>query len=145
MRHSAAIGANLSNNGYAFSYGGGVRAGIEYDVSSSLRLAVAGTSRIYMTNFDIYKGLFAGGGNFDIPASITAGVSYDVRPSVTVMFDYKHIFYSDVASIANPSTNQTAFWFGQRSWFRLARYQRVQVWRGLALQPLVDIPGWLFL
>jgi long-chain fatty acid transport protein len=102
-------GTNLSNNSYAFSYGGGVRAGLEYDVSSSLRLAVAGTSRIYMTNFDIYKGLFAGGGNFDIPASITAGVSYDVRPNVTVMADYKHIFYGDVASISNPSTNQTAF------------------------------------
>ena len=53
----------LTNNGYAFSYGGGVRAGIEYDFSPSLRLAVAGASKIYMTNFDIYKGLFAGGGN----------------------------------------------------------------------------------
>ena len=97
--------SNVSNNGYAFSYGGGVRAGIEYDVTPALRVAAAGTSRMYMTNFDIYKGLFAGGGNFDIPASITAGISYDVRPNVTVMFDYKHIFYSDVNSIANPSTN----------------------------------------
>jgi long-chain fatty acid transport protein len=102
-------GSNLSNNGYAFSYGGGVRAGIEYDVTPALRVAVAGTSRMYMTNFDIYKGLFAGSGNFDIPATVTAGVSYDVRPNVTVMFDYKHIFYSDVASIANPSTSPTAF------------------------------------
>ena len=101
--------SDVSNNGYAFSYGGGVRAGIEYDVTPALRLAVAGTSRIYMTNFDIYKGLFAGQGNFDIPATITAGVAYNVRPSVTVMADYKHIFYSDVASIANPSTNQALF------------------------------------
>ena len=95
----------LSNNSYAFSYGGGVRAGIEYDVTPAMRLAVAWHEPIYMTNFDIYKGLFAGQGNFDIPATITAGLAYNVRPSVTVMFDYKRIFYSDVASIANPSTN----------------------------------------
>jgi long-chain fatty acid transport protein len=97
---------NVSDNGFAFSYGGGVRAGIEYDVTPGLRLAVAGSSRIYMTDFDLYKGLYAGGGSFDIPATITAGVSYDIRPNVTVMLDYKHIFYGDIASIANPSTNQ---------------------------------------
>ncbi len=99
----------LTNNGYAFSYGGGVRAGIEYDFSPSLRLAVAGASKIYMTNFDIYKGLFAGGGNFDIPANVTAGIAYDVRPNVTVMLDYKRIFYSDVASVGDPSTNNAQF------------------------------------
>ncbi len=99
----------LTNNGYAFSYGGGVRAGIEYDFSPSLRLAVAGASKIYMTNFDIYKGLFAGGGSFDIPANVTAGIAYDVRPNVTVMLDYKRIFYSDVASIGDPSTNNAQF------------------------------------
>jgi long-chain fatty acid transport protein len=88
---------------FSFSYGGGVRAGVEYDVTPALRVAAAGTSRMYMTNFETYKGLFAGGGNFDIPATVTAGVSYDVRPNITLMADYKHIFYSDVASIANPS------------------------------------------
>jgi len=97
--------SDLSDNGFAFSYGGGVRAGIEYDVSPALRLAVAGSSRIYMTDFDLYKGLFAGGGSFDIPATITAGLSYDVMPNVTMMLDYKHIFYSDIPAIANPSTN----------------------------------------
>ncbi len=96
-------GSDLSNNGYAFSYGGGVRAGIEYDYSPDLHFGVAGSSRIYMTNFDIYKGLFAGQGNFDIPATITAGVAYNVRPNVTVMLDYKRIFYSEVASVADPS------------------------------------------
>jgi len=94
---------------FSFSYGGGVRAGVEYDVTPALRVAVAGTSRMYMTNFERYKGLFAGGGNFDIPATVTAGISYNVRPNITVMADYKHIFYSDVASIANPSTNQAPF------------------------------------
>ncbi len=101
--------ADVTNNGYAISYGGGVRAGMEYDVSPNLRLAVAGSSRMYMTSFDIYKGLFANQGSFDIPATITAGVAYNVRPNVTVMLDYKHIFYSDIPAIANPSTNMAQF------------------------------------
>jgi len=96
---------NVTDNGFAFSYGGGVRAGIQYDIAPNIRLGVAGASRVYMTDFDIYKGLFAGQGSFDIPANISAGVAVDVRPNLTVMLDYKHIFYSDVASIGNPSTN----------------------------------------
>ncbi|MGO9174438.1 MAG: OmpP1/FadL family transporter [Rhodomicrobium sp.] len=100
--------SNLSDNGYAFSYGGGVRAGIEYDYSPDLHFAVAGSSRIYMTDFDVYSGLFAQHGAFDIPATVTAGLAYNVRPSVTVMLDYKHIFYSDIPSIANTVANFTS-------------------------------------
>ena len=98
-------GPNVSDNDYDISYGGGVRAGIEYAVTDNVRIGVAGNSRIYMTEFDNYRGLFAEQGDFDIPASITAGIAVDLRPGLTVMFDYKHIFYSDVASIANPSSN----------------------------------------
>ncbi len=96
---------DLTDNGFAFSYGGGVRAGIQYDFAPNIRIGVAGASRIYMTDFDLYKGLFAENGAFDIPANISAGVAVDIRPNVTVMLDYKHIFYSDIAAIANPSTN----------------------------------------
>jgi long-chain fatty acid transport protein len=97
--------ASFSDRSYDLSFGGGVRAGIEYDVTPDLRLGVAGSTKMYMMDFGAYKGLFAGGGSFDIPASVTAGVSYNIRPSITVMFDYKRIFYSDVAAIADPSTN----------------------------------------
>ena len=97
--------AHLSNTDYEFSYGGGVRAGIQYDLTDNIRLGLAGNSRIYMTKFDNYRGLFAEHGDFDIPASITAGIAVDLRPDLTVIFDYKRIFYSDVASIANPQSN----------------------------------------
>jgi long-chain fatty acid transport protein len=95
----------LTNRRYDYSYGGGIRAGVQYDFSPTMRIGVAGSSRTYMTEFDNYKGLFAEHGSFDIPANITAGLAWDVTPSLTVMFDYKRIFYSDVAAIANPSTN----------------------------------------
>lgn len=98
-------GANLSNRGTDVSWGWGIRAGLEYKVSPGLRVGVAGNTPMWMQRFDRYRGLFAEGGSFDIPASITAGFAYDVSPAFTFMFDYKHIWYSKVASIANSSTN----------------------------------------
>lgn len=100
--------ANLSNNFYAISFGGGARAGVEYEFSPNLRIGVAGSTPIWMSNFDIYSGLFANHGNFDIPASITAGISYDIRPNITVMLDYKHIFYHEIESVGNPSPQMFA-------------------------------------
>ncbi|MEQ1695658.1 MAG: outer membrane protein transport protein [Hyphomicrobiaceae bacterium] len=96
---------SLTNNNHDLSFGGGLRAGLEWAVTPSLRLGVAGSTKIYMQDFEDYKGLFAEGGGFDIPANIQAGVAFDVTPSITAMLDYKHIWYSDVASISNPSTN----------------------------------------
>lgn len=99
---------DVTDRGFAYSYGGGVRAGVQYDFSPTVRLGLAGSSRIYMSDFTDYKGLFAEHGGFDIPATITAGLAWDVRPNLTVMLDYKRIFYSDIASIANPMANMFA-------------------------------------
>jgi long-chain fatty acid transport protein len=96
--------ANLTDNGYDFSYGGGVRAGIEWEAMPGLRFGLSGQTKMYMTKFDKYAGLFAEQGGFDIPASVTAGVAFDATPNITLLFDYQHIFYSGVSSIANPST-----------------------------------------
>lgn len=91
--------ANLTNNGLSYSYGGGARAGIMWSPSPTVRLAVAGSTPMWMTRFSDYKGLFAEQGGFDIPAIVTAGIAFDVAPDWTLMGDYKHIFYSDVASV----------------------------------------------
>ncbi|HZD90458.1 MAG TPA: outer membrane protein transport protein [Pseudolabrys sp.] len=97
--------ANLSSGDYDYSYGGGARLGVEWKVMPNVRLGVSGQTPIWMTKFHKYAGLFADAGNFDIPANITAGVAWDIDPAVTVMFDYKHIFYGSVASIANPMSS----------------------------------------
>jgi len=93
--------ANLSDKGYDYSYGGGVRAGVEWSVAPNFRVGFSGQSPVWMTKFDKYAGLFAEGGKFDIPASLTAGVAWDVVPALTLMVDYKHIFYGSIPSIAN--------------------------------------------
>jgi long-chain fatty acid transport protein len=94
----------LTDHSYNWSVGAGVRAGLQYKVTDAFRIAVAGSTPIWMSPFLNYKGLFAGQGDFDIPANITAGVAYDVLPALTLLADYKRIFYSHVPAIGNAST-----------------------------------------
>jgi long-chain fatty acid transport protein len=77
---------------------------VTYHVNQQFAVAVSGATPIWSTSFLKYSGLFAGGGNFDIPGVIGAGLSYKFLPTLAVMVDWKHIFYSGVASIANPMT-----------------------------------------
>jgi long-chain fatty acid transport protein len=85
------------------SWGGGIKGGIDWTIAPGFRFGLAATSRIYMNKFEKYANLFAEQGDFDIPASVQAGIAVDLAPNLTVMADYKHIWYSSVAAIANPS------------------------------------------
>lgn len=98
----------VTGNGLNASWGAGVRAGFQWAITPTIRLGVAGNSRIYMQEFDKYRGLFAEHGDFDIPASIQGGIAIDLKHNLTFMADYKYINYSSIKSIANPSTNNTA-------------------------------------
>lgn len=95
----------VTNNGTDVSWGVGVRGGVEWAVAPNIRLGIAGNSPIWSEEFDKYRGLFAEQGSFDIPASIQAGIAVDVTPSLTILADYRHIWFGSIASIANPSTN----------------------------------------
>lgn len=95
----------VSNRGYDVSWGGGVRAGLEWAVAPGIRFGVAGNSPIWTQEFNKYRGLFAEQGSFDIPASIQAGIAVDLTPNLTLLADYRHIWFGSVASVANPSTN----------------------------------------
>jgi long-chain fatty acid transport protein len=95
---------NLTNNGYDYSYGGGLRAGLELQAMSGLRFGLSGQTEMYMSKFDQYAGLFEGQGDFDIPAAVTVGVAVDATPNLTLMLDYQYIFYSGVDAVSNPST-----------------------------------------
>lgn len=94
--------ANLTNQGSDTSAGGGVRAGALWHVNEQWSLAAQGVTPMWSANFLKYSGLFAGGGNFNIPGEVGAGVAYKLLPTFAVMLDYKHIFYSGVKSIADP-------------------------------------------
>jgi long-chain fatty acid transport protein len=93
--------AFVSDHSPSYSIGGGVRAGAIYHVTDALALSVQGSTPIWSSNFSNYQGLFAQGGSFDIPATIGAGLSYKIMPTLAMMVDYKRIFYSDIQSIGN--------------------------------------------
>ncbi len=94
----------VQNEGKDHEFGAGVRAGVEWSVLPSFRVGVAGSSPIWTNPFTRYKGLFADGGDFDIPANVQAGIAVDVSPAVTLLVDYRHIWFSDTDSVGDPST-----------------------------------------
>lgn len=101
---------HLSDHSYAWSVGGGLRAGAQWKATDNFRIGVAASTPIWTTPFDNYAGLFAENGGFDIPATVTAGVAFDAAPNLTFLVDWRHIFYSLVASVGHSS--QAPFAFG---------------------------------
>ena len=96
--------ANLTNRGYSYSFGAGVRVGAEFTPAENLRVGLSYQSRTFMSRFKKYAGLFAERGDFDVPANFQIGVSYDPTPDLTLSFDVRHIMFSNVKSIGNPFT-----------------------------------------
>jgi len=95
---------NLSNNNKSDAYGLGLKFGYQGEVSKGIRVGASYQSKVSMTEFDEYKGLFAEGGDFDIPSTYNLGVSFDVGSSGIVVADVQRINYSDVAAISNTIT-----------------------------------------
>jgi len=96
---------NMSGNRKSDSFGAGLKFGYQGEVSKGIRVGVAYQSKISMTEWDEYKGLFAEGGDFDIPSTYSVGASFDVGSSGVIVADIQQINYSDVASISNPVNN----------------------------------------
>jgi long-chain fatty acid transport protein len=98
----------LSGNNSDWAYGAGVRVGWIGDVTPNLTLGVAAASKVYMTEFDDYKELFAEQGDLDIPANFALSATFKATPRVKVSFDYQRILYEGVNSISNPGPIATA-------------------------------------
>ena len=95
----------VTGNGYDTSSGFGVRLGYLGKISNSVNLGASYSPKTSMSKFSKYAGLFADGGNFDIPENYTLGASVQATPEVLVALDYQRIKYGGVPSIANPSSN----------------------------------------
>jgi long-chain fatty acid transport protein len=97
--------ANLSNRGHDDSYGFGVRIGWYGELSNTVSVGAAYSTKIYMQEFDKYRGLFAERGDFDMPENYNVGIAFKATPALTVVADYQRINYSDVAAVGNPSSS----------------------------------------
>lgn len=107
MGMAGANGAFVTNNGKSSSTGFGVKIGYQGQLFDGFRLGASVTPKINMSEFDEYKGLFAEQGDFDVPLTWTAGVSYDLTENFTLLFDFKQILYAEVNSISNPMVAST--------------------------------------
>jgi len=100
---------NLSNNGADSATGFGAKLGWQGKISPVVTLGASYQSKISMSEFDDYAGLFAEGGGFDIPATATLGLAWKTSDKSTLVVDVQSIYFSDVASIANPISQLTGF------------------------------------
>jgi len=99
--------SNLTNNGYDDAFGYGVRIGYMGKITPTITIGAAYASKINFEEFDLYKGLFAEQGDFDIPENYNIGVAWQATPELKVALDYQRINYNDVAAVGNPSNNYT--------------------------------------
>lgn len=97
--------SKLTDNGHDKSTGFGAKIGVLGEVAPGVSLGASYQTKMSMSEFDDYKGLFAEKGGFDIPATATAGLSWRVTPDSALAFDVQRIWYSKVDSIANPFNN----------------------------------------
>jgi len=96
----------VTNNGYDYSWGYGLRVGWLGELTDRLTLGASAQTCLCMERFDKYAGLFAEQGDFDVPPTVTAGLAFNATPDLTLVFDWQRIFYGNVNSIGNP--NDTA-------------------------------------
>jgi long-chain fatty acid transport protein len=102
----------LTNNGTDTSTGFGAKLGWQGEVMPALVLGVSYQTKMRMSEFDDYAGLFAEQGGFDIPATWTIGLSYTLQNKSKIVFDVQQIKYSDVKSVGNsmmPALQQCTF------------------------------------
>lgn len=92
----------VSNRGHDSSNGWGLKLGGQVGLGSVVNLGASYQSKIYMSKFRKYSGLFADQGDFDIPATATVGVAVKITPNHIIALDGQRIWYSEVESIANP-------------------------------------------
>ena len=93
--------AQMTNNGDAWSTGAGVRVGYLGHIGPAVSVGAFYQSKVWAGRFDKYAGLFANGGDFDVPASWGFGLAIKASDQLTLGADYKRIEYSDVPSVGN--------------------------------------------
>jgi long-chain fatty acid transport protein len=84
--------------------GWGGKIGVLYHATDAIALAGSYQTKVHMSKFDEYSGLFAEGGKFDIPSTWTVGGAFQVAPAWTLTADFQRINYTGVKAISNPST-----------------------------------------
>ncbi len=90
----------VSNQGYDQAFGAGVRIGWYGEMNDWLTFGAAYSSKVYMEDFDKYKGFFAEG-SFDIPANYSVGIAIKPNAAWLIAFDIQRIEFREVKALGN--------------------------------------------
>lgn len=94
--------AKLTNNGFDYSYGAGIKLGwLGEFMDDKLTVGLTYASRTWMSKFDKYSSLFAEQGDFDIPENYGIGIAFKPKNNLVIAADVLRINYNDVASVGN--------------------------------------------
>ena len=100
---------HLSDQGYDYSYGAGIKLGWLGDfMDDRVSVGLSYTSRTYMTKFDKYRGLFAEQGDFDIPANYGIGFAFKPKKNLVFAADINRIEWSSIAALGNRGPGSSA-------------------------------------
>ncbi len=78
------------------SYGAGARVDFGGPLNDRLHWGVAYQSRVGMDSFTSYRGVYSDAGDFDIPASASAALSYSLTPTFGVDVGVQRVMYSGI-------------------------------------------------
>jgi long-chain fatty acid transport protein len=93
--------SSLSGNSQSTATGFGARVGYQGKLLPFLSVGGSYQSKIFMSPFKRYQGLFAQEGDFDVPATWNAGVAINATDKLTIALDVQQILYSGVKSVSN--------------------------------------------
>jgi long-chain fatty acid transport protein len=84
--------------------GGGLRLGWQgHFMDDTLSFGAVYQTKIFMTEFDDYRGLFPDAGTLELPATFSLGSAFKPTPELTIAFDWVHVFYESVRALGNRS------------------------------------------
>lgn len=91
----------LSDNGNSYGFGAGARVGYLGEWSRYFSVGASYQTKVWMSDFEDYAGLFAEQGGFDVPANWVAGVAIKPTEDLDIAVDVQQVLYSGVASVGN--------------------------------------------
>ena len=105
FQNFSAYPGSVTNKGYDNAFGLGLRVGWFGEITPWLDLGASYTSKVYMQDFDKYKGLFADSGNFDIPSNYSIGAAIKPAPNWLIALDIQRINWGEVKALSNGTLN----------------------------------------
>ena len=97
---SSAAGS-LTDLDHDNSFGAGLRVGYLGQWSKFFSVGASYQTKVWMSPFDDYKGLFAGEGDFDIPSNFVVGIALKPTEAIDIALDVQRVNYSDVNAVGN--------------------------------------------